>query len=510
MPPSRCTLAKGQLLELLKQHVPSLKDQAFLNNDLEAVEHYEEFLVACARDTVRLRVGDVEDAARSLYPEAGPLHHRAFAQRVASALGVAQAKARHCTTGTAVHPPAMQRLVAALMGSASSSSGSSSMPSRSRPSQGGTKRPLAVGSRASDMTEQEAEALWGLPPKVRKPLLPEVDSGPISIVSSQEVVDESEGGEDSGAEEGELGDGEEEAMEVDAAVAGPVGGPPQQQKQEQELEREQQPQQQQLGEQEPQQRKEVCYPDVARKVLVVITAEGSKLEFGLLPGPEGMCVIERAGTRLPTEVPNLFLEPPVLKRPAAAKRVGSKRKGKKGIQVEDEGEVPLAEAPEPGDGQGGEAPRADSAEEGEAYEASGEEGLAEGIDEEVVQGGVAEGTGEEEEAEAPANRQEVSAEAGASGGPEPEVGGPMRPPPPAPGRRYQVMWYREPRGALALRQCFGPKRQVFQIVASSAGTSREVLEALYERLIVELQAGTCQEAEARAWVRRELLKLQGR
>ena len=121
-----------------------------------------------------------------------------------------------------------------------------------------------------------------------------------------------------------------------------------------------------------------------------------------------------------------------------------------------------------------------------------------------------------EEAEDLQNNEEPQGEAEASGAPEGPAPEPKAPAPAegpaarAAARRYVVMWYRSPRGALALRQGYGSKRQIFQVVAASVGSTKEQLEALYARLIGELEAGACQEAGAKAWVIRELAKLHDR
>jgi hypothetical protein len=302
-----------------------------------------------------------------------------------------------------------------------------------------------------------------------------IEAGCVDIYSSQEIEEaESAGEEDSRVAEPEKV--EKRGATCSSQVPGGVGEPA-----------------------PGQGLKEVAYEDVQRRVVVVMSASGTKQEFKLRKGPKGTAVYDRAGSACETEIPNLMLDPPILKRPAAApKPAAGRKKAKKEQELNEElgggAEAPQGPEPEGDEGEG----EVEAEGEGEVEAEGEEEELAEAED------------GEEPEAlqsdEEPQGEAEASA-APEGPAPEPQAGAPAEG---AAARRYVVMWYRPPRGALALRQAYGCKRQICQVVAASVGSTKEQLEALFARLIGELQAGTLEEAGAKAWVIRELAKLLDR
>jgi hypothetical protein len=442
-------MGKGDLAALLQKHVPSLQDEGYMRSNIEIIEHYEGLLVAFAAKTSRLRVGDLEEAARQLYPEAGSCSHKTFAQRLSAAMSMAVTKARHCSAGASLHPPSLQRLVRALMqGSPTSSTSASS---------GACGAALA--------TPEEVAALWGVKPAARAK---HIQAGLIEIYSSQEIEEaESAGGEDSFIGEAEMA--EEGGAPGSSEVPAPGGGAREAAGPAQGL-------------------KEVEYPDLVRKVMVLMSAIGTKKECKLLKGPQGYAVYDKGeGSICDTEIPNLMLDPPVIKRPAAAPKPAA---GRKKARKEQDIQKELGGGEEAPEGPEGEA---------EGEEREGELEADEGEEEELAE---ADGG---EEAEDLQNQEEPEGEAEAEAAPEGPAPEPKaaRAQGPVP-RKYMVMWYRPPRGALALRQAYGAKRQIFQVVADSVGSTKEQLEALYARLIPELESGNVQEAGAKAWVVREL------
>ena len=260
---------------------------------------------------------------------------------------------------------------------------------------------------------QDIAALWGVKPPARGKHMP---AGCIDIYSSQEIEEaESAGGEDSWVPEPEKVEkgGATGSSQVPGGVGEPGPG---------------------------QGVKEVDYPDLQRGVMVVMLTSGTKQECKLRKGPQGTAVYDKAGSVCETEIPNLMLDPPVLKRPAAApKPAAGRKKAKK--------EQDLAE--EQG---GGAQPPPGPHGEAEEDEGEGEVKAEEGEEEELAE---AEGG---EEAEDLQNNEEPQGEAEASGAPEGPAPEPKAPAPAegpaarAAARRYVVMWYRSPRGALALRQ----------------------------------------------------------
>ena len=297
-------MGKGDLALLLREHVVSLQDEGYMRSNIEVIERYESLLVAFAGKTSRLRVGDVE-AARQLYPEAGSCCQKTFAQRLAAAMSTAVTKARHCSTGAALHPPALQRLVRALKGDPTSSCSGTSE---------------ARGSTLD--TPQDIAALWGVKPPARSKRMP---AGCIDIYSSQEIEEAESAGGEQEVEEAESAGGkdswvpEPEKVETGGATGSSQvpGG---------------------VGEPGPGQGvKEVDYPDLQRGVMVVMLASRAKQECKLRKGPQGTAVYDKAGSVFETEIPNLMLDPPVLKRPAAApKPAAGRKKAKKEQELAEE------------------------------------------------------------------------------------------------------------------------------------------------------------------------------
>lgn len=475
-------LSRPTLEALAKAHVKSLEDEAFMSmSDDALLVHYEGFFAACAPVTPRLRVSDLEAVGRSLYRDAGAELVKHWAKRTAAVFSAGRARALRGKDFTRMHPAGLARVLQSFLRAPASSSGAAPAAETGRRSvsigSSGSSPPTAAAAGAGPpliQTAAQISAMWGMPVPRRRPTLPTTeDAGPIAIISSQECLSPSPASPTAAS----VHEGEADEQPREPAVGGQGAGSPAG-----------------AGAGAP-----VAAPAAEKAVWVdpckmVLMHEGQA--YPLQKGEDGFCVAVVGARTLPTEVPNLLLDPPppkpaaVRKRPAAAPKGRAKRA---------KAEAASAEASD--------APIASEAEaEGEGEEQAEEEG-AEDADPPTE-------APHEEEEEVAAGPGQVPGPEEGPGGEGPAVAAASREPapssesPPPLEQCYHKMFYKAPRNCWALRQRRGAKRQIAQIGLNGLGLTAAAAEPTVDACLALLNRGRLSEGDAKGWclARLEALK----
>ena len=199
------TLSVEQCEILLKDHVASLDDQIYKNEDLEVVvKHYLQFLCACAQYTLRLNSKVVQQAAVSIFG-IPPTGAKMFAEAMVLALQYCMSKGKCASSGKKLSDSvksvvlsfrgagslvAVQR---ALQGSSSMGSSSSStlrlpyLKSQDKEEESPSAAPSTKRGATDMVTAADIYKIYGMcPPPQKKKMLQDNDVH--EIVSSQEVL----------------------------------------------------------------------------------------------------------------------------------------------------------------------------------------------------------------------------------------------------------------------------------------------------------------------------------
>jgi hypothetical protein len=529
--PSASSIDKVALKALMLVHIKSPTEEQWRQSVPEAALAYQAFLLGAAGSTARLRVSEVNSCARELFWELGKQDLDEFSQKLAACFSWVRNKALKVSTGERLHPPGLAALVAAFKTAmktgpavlptkarSSTSSGKSSSPPSAEKGQGSGSAPSLCQSR------DEVFRAYGLA-GTRQPIgLIEVSSDDEAEQEAEECDECSEPEEDveDPRPEGDRAKPEEAELQPkgQGLQAQPGGSLQQQQQHQQEKPQPQQPQQPQPQQpQQPQQPpgKAFGWADPSRMVYVLVGGSGGKTELPLRKGAAGFCVADHNGVEICTELANLMLDPPGEKAKPKAKPRVCKRPAAKGVQKEQEGQKEGEE-----EGEDDELPEGSEEEQQEDEEdqkvkpkrpakkqppaaaarkrprlakAQGHEEDADGEAEETSKAKQAEGQGE------------AKAEGTA---PEAEGEQPQRPAKAAdegsapPRQGWVKMWYAPPRSAMALRQTYGMKRQLWQVSTKALGVDYDTLDNAFVALLEALREGLVGEAESKPWLLRHL------
>lgn len=394
MVPSRArnTTTPEEVAAVLKGSLSSLDQKVYLQVDLDnVVEAYQDVLVLLLKLTPRLNVSVLSHAASSAF-EVTAQEANAWARSMVSAVSHCQSKRRSCSSGKKL-PPAVFRIVQALQEVTSPRGAPVTCSSKSSLSSNQSidlTKPVKQGRSRSPCKRDAILALYGAGGKVEnKPVLP-VGEDEVCILSSQET----------------------------SCTPSPTVG--------------------KSGQQPAS--KCVQYVDPLAKALVRV-ADGKVIATAkMLPGPDGFArgVFPGETEEHCTDMPNLYLLPPVMKKPAAAVR-----------------KKPAALQPAP----------------------SEEEAVDEDLPEDLH---TDPGHQEQEDGLSPEEANLLQS----SGRPKPEL-------------KYQKMYYKAS-GAWAVRQGFCAKKQLFQI--KNSNKTKEELEKIVDAALIKLSEGMLEEA-VKTWAR---------
>lgn len=192
---AKCELTLDLCSLLLKTHVKTLDDTAYKSEDLDiVVKKYVGFLSAIAKHTDRVGKDLVAGAARDVFGSSKAVAE-AFGVAMKGALSHCMSKGSKATTGKKLSAAVMSVLVGSKSHKGSLMSLALAAPVKSEESSVlDESRPLADQPSSSTGVDSERDiyAIYGASPPKRAKAVASANSGPVQVLSSQEISDSEE------------------------------------------------------------------------------------------------------------------------------------------------------------------------------------------------------------------------------------------------------------------------------------------------------------------------------